>query len=318
MIWKLITSIPGRIRLLFFTKQRTLELVSERADFPPEYSEITYRQLNPDLSSFDSQELKKHYYNFGIYEGRRSYPFTNRNEFAAWFSKHSKILEISPFTAPFAEGLNVEYADVLSRDELVIRAKSQGLDAQAVPKINYVIEPNLLSKSIQKTFDLVVSSHVVEHQPNLLVHLREVGKLLNPGGNYVVVIPDKRYCFDHFMAESNVAEVVWADSENRSVHTLRSVIEHEALTTHNFPSRHWEKDHGSNKPDNSKIQEAINKFVKSKGEYIDVHAWYFTPDSFRDILTSTFELGLQPFEIKHLYPTFRNNLEFYAVLSMPS
>ena len=89
----------------------------------------------------------------------------------------------------------------------------------------------------------VFSSHCIEHQPDLVRHLQEVANLLEPDGAYFLLIPNKLYCFDHFIAETSVADVMLAHHLGHRVHTLASVIEHRALTTHNDPSRHWLGDH---------------------------------------------------------------------------
>jgi SAM-dependent methyltransferase len=283
--------------------------------FPPEFDAHTYRETNLDLLKFDDDQLFEHYCEFGRLEGRRSYPFLDRRGLANFYSGNGPVLEISPFTAPFFTGDKVKYADVMSRLELVKRATELNLDSDSIPRIDYVVPPSKLSSVIKETFDLVASSHVIEHQPNLLGHLREVGKILRPGGSYVIVVPDKRYCFDHFLAESTIADLLQADMEKRELHTLKSVIEHGALTTHNEPARHWRGDHGSISSQIEKVQTAISEFKNSENKYLDVHAWYFTPDSLVELLSKTFALGMQPFQVGNVYPTYKNNLEFYVVLN---
>ena len=104
------------------------------------------------------------------------------------------------------------------------------MNPDAVPYIHHVLGPQGLD-GFTEEFDAVLSSHCIEHQPDLVHHLQQVQhKLKNDGGRYFILIPDKRYCFDKHIAPSTIAEVVQAHEEHRTVHTLRSVIEHLSLT----------------------------------------------------------------------------------------
>jgi hypothetical protein len=115
------------------------------------------------------------------------------------------------------------------------------------------------------------------------------------------------------LKDSNVAEVIEAHKQSRERHTLQSVIEHRALTTHNDPVTHWSGAHGEEGIDSTRVQSAITEFEKTDG-YIDVHAWIFTPSSFRSIISTLFSLGLIQLSVERLYPTLRNSNEFYAIL----
>ena len=68
--------------------------------------------------------------------------------------------------------------------------------------------------------------------------------MLLPGGCYVIIIPDKRYCFDHFINETTIADVVNMNVNKVKNHSVKSVIEHRGLTCHNDSVRHWNNDHG--------------------------------------------------------------------------
>lgn len=241
-----------------------------------------------------------------------------RPDFVASIPKNGKILEIGPFFSPVCIGKNVKYFDILSQSQLKKRAIEHGHTdlKDNIPFIDYVSPSGNLS-IVKEKFDIVLSSHVIEHQLDLVKHLSDVGNILKSGGKYFILIPDKRYCFDHFLPESGVAEVLTRHIEKPKTHSLKSVIEHRALTTHNDPGRHWEGDHGS--PDDSKrrLNAAISEHKKTGGKNLDVHVWYFTPDSFRSIITSLQDLGLTNLRIRKIYPTATNTLEFFAILEKP-
>lgn len=283
-------------------------------NFPDEFEATTYRSLNPDLAHMSDADLLDHYENCGREEGRAANRLHDRNDFAALVAKSPAVLEIGPFCNPMLRGPNVSYFDVLSQEELIARARSFGFDPAGVPHIDYVSPTSDLS-TIEHRFDAVISSHCVEHQTDLVGHLQAVERLLRPGGVYCLLVPDKRYCFDHFIAASNLAEAIVAHHERRQAHTLRSVIEHRALITHNDSVRHWQGDHGV-VYDNleERFQAALQEFGNAKGKYIDVHAWYFTPDSAFAIFSALQRMGLSRLGVHTIYPTRYCANEFWMIL----
>ncbi len=186
----------------------------------------------------------------------------------------------------------------------------------ATPPIDYV-DPNGDLAAVDDSFAALFSSHCIEHQPDLVYHLQQAGRLLDPKGRYFLLIPDKRYCFDHFIAESTIANVLDAHRAKLRVHRLESVIEHRALITHNDPARHWASDHmdeGHWSTVVPRVAASLAEFDAAAGAYIDVHAWQFTPSSFRQITQSLFDLGLTQLRPERVYDTPRGTFEFTAVL----
>jgi SAM-dependent methyltransferase len=244
-------------------------------------------------------------------------------EFLNSLPKNSTVLEIGPFYSPFCKGANVKYFDILDRESLIERALriNPDINPQSIPVIDYVSATGDLS-IISETFDAVFSSHVIEHQWDLIDHLQKVSSLLNNGGKYYVVVPDKRFCFDHFNNITTIADIINANFEKRKKHSLKSVIEHRAFITHNDPVKHWKGDHGfvDSVSNRTKLLDTISEIIKNAisefndNEFIDVHAWYFTPDSFAGIISMLNKLGYTDFKIGRVYPTLKNSREFFAVL----
>lgn len=282
---------------------------------PLAYRDDEYLKHNPDLAQVPRESLRNHYENFGIREGRRSHALANRQEFAGCALAYGMALEIGPFASPLLHGPNARYADVLTKVQLIERAREERLPTSAIPDIDYVVEPRGLT-SIQDRFDAILSSHVVEHQPDLVFHLQEVQALLNTGGRYFVLIPDHRYCFDHYLAPSTGAAIIQAHYDKRKIHTLASLIEHRCLTTHNDAPRHWDGDSGPNTvlAPRATPAAALKEYEQSKGTYIDVHAWYFTPETFRANLELLHSEGYTELHLERLYPTLHGQNEFWAVL----
>jgi hypothetical protein len=284
---------------------------------PEELDLAYYRSTNPELRLLGDDELYHHYENIGRSEGRPSAAAAFREVLIQIAGQLESVLEIGPFYRPSLAGPNVRYFDVLDYDGLCERAREHDLPITDIPQIHYVSPDGDLA-TIHATFQAVFSAHVVEHQPCLLSHLRQVSQLLPPGGFYFLAIPDKRYCFDYFLSETTIADVLCAFEEQRSRHTLASVIEYGALTTHNDIQRHWEGDHedlGFRDTLASRTQAAIELYKNAQGAYIDVHAWQFVPDTFRSIAGLLHSLGLLDLYPVVVYDTPYGRQEFTAVLT---
>jgi hypothetical protein len=165
-----------------------------------------YRRVHADLRRFGDDRLIRHFNTHGRTEGRIASPAAHRAGFLAMIPKDRPILELGPFFAPTMTGESVRYFDVLDQEQLRSRARYMGLPDERSPHIDFVSPTGDLSIVTDK-FD-TVSSHCVEHQADLGKHLIDVASILNMGGRYYLLIPDKRYCFDHFLGESTITDVL--------------------------------------------------------------------------------------------------------------
>jgi hypothetical protein len=287
-------------------------------DFSEEFSASLYRSVNNDLMFFSDENLVKHYKNFGMNEGRVCNEVTDRKKLLKNIPNYMKCLEIGPFDSPVLNisSFNVKYFDVLDKEGLKLRAVQHNRNYNSVPEIDFVNNDGSLNV-VNEKFDVVLSCHCIEHQIDFIKHLKDVSCLLNNTGVYVVILPDKRYCFDHFIKETTIADVINTHKLGTSVnHTLKSVIEHRALTCHNDTFRHWNNDHGSLDVKSESVRKAIKEYEEGikHNKYIDVHSLQFTPTSFRNIIDLLYELEYIDFKIKRVYPTIKNSNEFFVIL----
>jgi SAM-dependent methyltransferase len=280
--------------------------------FPLEFDAGLYRQRYSDLEHLSDNDLNTHYSIHGVNEGRCASAIEGRTDFFSLISESKSALEIGPFNNPSIRGVHVQYFDTLSTEDLYKRAQLIGIDQSNIPEIHWV-DPNGDLSVVKELFDCCISSHSIEHQPDLVRHLVNVTNLLSPGGRYFLAVPDRRFTFDYFLKDSNIAEVIEAHHQGRERHTLQSVIEHRALTTHNDPAAHWNGSHGDEGIDSARVLSAITEFEETHG-YLDVHAWIFTPNNFHTIMSALFSLGLTQLSVERVYPTLRGSNEFYAIL----
>lgn len=282
--------------------------------FPPEFVPSVYRAAYADLQTMDDGQLLDHYARYGRQEGRIASPAATRAGLAPILNRVEKALEIGPFCNPTLTGTTTAYFDIMDQAALRLRAEQIGADPSRVPRIDHV-SPNGDLGVIQDRFDLVVSSHAIEHQPDLVRHLQNVERLLLPGGIYAALIPDHRYCFDHFLRPSHVGEVLEAHDAQRTVHPLSKLIEYRAFTGHNDPARYWRGDPGGLPDRIPALRGALAEWQASGGAYLDMHSWQFTPDSFAAILSDLGALGLVGLRMSRLYATPNGSNEFIAILA---
>lgn len=208
-------------------------------------------------------------------------------------------LEIGPShnpAAPKSEGYNVEIVDHMDQAGLREKYKDdQGLNLANIEQVDYVWQGGRLSRLIgdEARYDWIIAAHVIEHMPDLIAFIQDCQVLLRPGGIISMVVPDKRYCFDHLRRRSSTGDVIQANVEARSRHTPGQVYDHFSSACNLGGTGSWHRNslgkvdfaHGSH------TAESMLKHSLTSDDYLDVHGWVFTPSSFRLIIGDLNALG---------------------------
>lgn len=283
-----------------------------RLDIDPPF----YRGRYADLHELTDDQLAQHYHLFGEEEGRQANPMGFANVFFSSVKPDEDVLEIGPYLSPGMRGDRVKYFEILDSDGLIARAASIGHHNIPVPRIDYVSPAGDLAIVEDNMFDVVFSCHCIEHVPDLIRHLNHVDRILRPGGRFMVMIPDKRYCFDHHVSTSTIADVVQAWHERRVAPNLANFVQGYALATHNDTKRHWAGDHGTQKvfEDPGIVSESIQKYEETTESYTDLHVWRFTPRSFREITTQLLSAQLTRLRPDVVVGTSKDSNTFFAIL----
>jgi SAM-dependent methyltransferase len=282
--------------------------------FPAPFSPQAYRRQNPDLRFLPERDLIAHYYQQGRPQGRIASEVGDRQSLLALLTVKRTLLEIGVFDRPSLDGLAeqgclVDYADWLSRDELIQRARTiEGRDGSRVPDIRWVLSEGY--GQIDVSYDAVVSHHCVEHQPDLVRHFLEVRSILREDGWYLFTVPDKRRCFDHFLPESTIVDLLEAYLLERKAPAFKSVLEHRcfvSLDYRNSLDTYRRRDPGLI----DQGLEALREFRAA--DYVDVHCWTFTPYSFWELFNQLVDLEVLPrYRDFKVYPGAD---EFYVALA---
>ena len=232
----------------------------------------------------------------------------------------AKGLELGPLTSPVVRRSDgdIRYLDHVDTDTLRARyASHEGFDIDAIVPIDYAIGEASIRSAVgdDAPFDYVIASHVIEHVPDLIAWLDDVRSVLADDGVLSLAIPDHRRCFDALRTPTVAADVVQAHLDQAIVPSPRHVFDHYSSAVLWRGLIGW----GEEPPFDELVHvhgeaEAMERATAAAttGEYIDVHCWVFTPESFGRLMGSLQRLHLVPFSVESCSETVGG--EFFAIL----
>lgn len=147
------------------------------------------------------------------------------------------------------------------------------------------------------TLDYLCSSHVLEHLPDPIAALHEWHRVLRPGGWLYLVVPDKRFTFDHPRPVTSAAHML---EDFRAARTAATSLEH---VDEFIYQTDWSLLHADTPVAERPARQlaARNRYLHDirNGRPIDIHFHTFTPESLRELLQAAeFTGGSAPrFEI---------------------
>lgn len=126
------------------------------------------------------------------------------------------VLEIGPGASPTfrrKDFPNLKVSDYCGTEELhrsLERHAGGTISHRPFDDVDYVCADGRLADVVPEgqKFDLIFSSHNIEHQPNLLTHFVHVERLLNPSGVVVFLVPHHRHTFDIFRRLTSTGDVL--------------------------------------------------------------------------------------------------------------
>lgn len=245
-------------------------------------------------------------------------------------------VEIGPWFNPIVpkrEGYSTLVLDVFEYDELRRRAQSDPnvprdkiQDIEPVDLLGSSSELHQLVESagLAGQLDFIVSSHNVEHIPDLIRFLQGCSKALNESGVLSMAVPDKRGCFDFFRPNTSLGDVLEAYRQERKKPSVGQMFEHESLYARQYlngsPTSGFNVgvDPASIRPSGDLAQGYetwLARVEKMPDQYFDVHCWVFAPASFERLLRELRFLGLIELD---LIETESGPGEFYVHLRRAS
>ena len=233
-------------------------------------------------------------------------------------------LEIGPLhnASVLREHGDVDYLDVFPRDQLLKNYEGHlNVDPDRIPEIDFALHDGERVRSIPETltgvapYDWVMASHVIEHVPDVIGWLDQVAQVTVDGAALVLVVPDRRYCFDLHRPGTTVGQLLQAYEAGDVVPSVRAVYDYKrghagvrapdiwAGRVAGYEKRIYTLE---------QVQEQVD--LARKGEYVDGHVWTFTPGSLLEQLVELRDLGLSQWRVESMKATRRDENEFFMVL----
>jgi SAM-dependent methyltransferase len=201
---------------------------------------------------------------------------------------------------PKREGFAVKVVDFLDTDALRRKYGTDqhpNIDPGAIEPVDFVSrsEPLVDLVGADGPYDWIVASHVVEHIPDLVSFFQDVERVLAPNGRLALVIPDRRYTFDHLGELTTTGQVLDAFLERRTGPTPGQAFDHYARFVTLGGSIAWSAaGEGALEPFHP-YEAARDAYARAlAGDDFDgeLHCWRFTPESFRLLVDDLGDLGL--------------------------
>jgi SAM-dependent methyltransferase len=232
-------------------------------------------------------------------------------------------LEIGPLCNPIvskAESAGrIKYVDYATAETLRERFRDDpNVRLSEIVETDYVWgKRSMLELAGEKRFDYAIGSHVIEHVPDMLGWLKEIGAVLKDRGVLSLAIPDKRYTFDYLRQPSTPGPMIEAYLSHRRRPGAGEAFDHFALFTKMDVVAAWDGRIDAAKLERMFTPELAFDIAQSTfntQNYNDVHVSVFTPASFLDLLEIASVLGLVDFVVAEFYDTARNTIEFLVTL----
>jgi hypothetical protein len=237
------------------------------------------------------------------------------------FEKVGVGLEIGPSYNPIipkSSGARIESLDHLDQAGLILKYKDEpNVDITRIEPVDYVSDGGPITETIPYSnyYSYILASHVIEHMPNPLGFLRDCSSLLTQSGVVVLVVPDRRYCFDYFRPASTTGAILQAYRSNRRRHLPGTLFDHAAYVSRRGPKIAWSERDTEPVTFVHTLAEAASGFADYDVEtpYADCHAWQFTPSSLRLILSDLAESAFLDLREHAFHDTVE--CEFFVALS---
>jgi 2-polyprenyl-3-methyl-5-hydroxy-6-metoxy-1,4-benzoquinol methylase len=227
-----------------------------------------------------------------------------------------RILEIGPSYNPITprrDGFEVTVMDHADAASLRVKYAEFGVDVSKVEEVDIVSTDLGELVTAGRRFDVIVASHMIEHTTDVIGFLKSCDALLD-NGRLMLIVPDKRFCFDHFRPNSTAGNAIDAYFSQRKRH-LGGLFDHYANFVLNSDLMAWEQTAKQDLKCLHGGQDAAHVLKKAleSNDYFDAHEWTFTPTSFRLMMRDLQDAGLVKLRQSFFHPQV--GCEFMAIMS---
>jgi hypothetical protein len=236
--------------------------------------------------------------------------------------KKCPILEIGALDAPtFTKPhFPVKYADFASRKELAEKGKGNPrYDYKRLVDVDFIVSGQPYGQVIKERFGIIVANHVIEHIPDTIRWLDDLGSLLSPDGILFLSVPDRRYTFDITRRETNIIDLIRAYRANKCKPDFEDILEHFWYHKNVNAQSVWHNTHHEMLKRRRFTPPEALRAAKTFAAlpYADVHCHVFTQNSFENLLTELRDFELLRFQEFSMHSIRYEANEFNVALSKP-
>jgi hypothetical protein len=303
----------------------------------PEFDLSIYKTEN-NLTYLTDEEAINHYETIGKYGGLICSHIKQKKDFVNLVNINNITngLEIGPLCRPHLKNIPsinyAKYVDYFSNEELLnINGNTEWIMKEGLQNIDYVVKDGIYSNIILEKFDLVYSSHNIEHVPCLVTHLNNLSSILNENGLVFLGIPDYHFVFDRQKNPTTIFDILIAYYKNTNIPQSSQILEMMYFGCANDPYLHWNNELNNNKNSflflkekedflKSRVDDIVNNIdnikhiILNNRDYHDSHCWKFSPWNFKFIMKILYDCKLTDIKLVRCYNTLVNHNEFFAVL----
>lgn len=233
----------------------------------------------------------------------------------AGLNKTDRIIEIGPLHSGLAkkkDGWNVTIVDYAPRAELVAKyEKNPAVHGNCIEEVDVIWRGGSLSSVFDEAdhgiYRALIASHVIEHIPDLIGFFNSAANLLDPDkGVLALAVPDKRWCFDVFRPFSSTGQVLEAHRRRPLLHSADRRFDQVAYSVEADGKGAWGREPLGDLRFSGSLEAAKAGFEAwsdaPDAQYIDCHAWQFTPSSFELTILELGAMGFIDWQIDWLEP----------------
>jgi SAM-dependent methyltransferase len=233
--------------------------------------------------------------------------------------RKARILEIGALDSPTFRPLeyDVFYADYASREELSKNGeRNPRYKYDRLVDVDYVVSGKRYPDIINEKFDLIIANHVIEHIPDVIGWLHDLGTLLHPDGMVFLSVPDRRYTFDIVRRESNFIDIIRPHISRQTRPDLLNILDHLWYYKQVKAPEIWEGTHleAMQRMRFTHAECIVAAEMASRKPYADVHCHVFTELSFCELIEDLKKFGYFGFEELAIEPVIQGSNEFYVML----
>lgn len=242
-----------------------------------------------------------------------------RRRFLAAHAKRdiNSSLEIGALNVPtlLPGECDSRFLDWFSTDHLRARHKDNPVvPPDTIVPIDYVVADTNFASQVDRTFDLLIANHVIEHVADMIGWFDQLEQLSKPGGYLFLAVPDRRYTFDYFRPEHDAVDIVRAHEDGLDRPSRFQIAKHLYYFTNVTHKQIWAGEVPEEFVPRMTFAEALEKSESLAEGYADVHCWIFTRETFERTMDALFAAGHIGWSVAAIEGVHEGENEFRVLL----